>query len=338
MFFVVANAVRFRARHSSVKMPVSAEQKARMAADRAAAREEVARRRALDAEQDAKFAVPPRRVNRPAQQPEPRSRAESQSALDADIEEIRTTPRSTKPKKAPVAASGPDSIPGNPLKCNPDREPTDSGFAQQDRVVHATRGAGTVLGFFGEFVMVQYDNEPHGRHKYTWSKAQRSAIYSVSLCLCDIHVYTRCLIFSNGKDKAVAAKHRTRKAAEEDDDDYTEEPSPSPIRAKPPSKIQPAVPVKAPESYSQNGTDILGIGGGDDNDDGPAEREETDSGFAQWDRVKHTKRGLGRVIGFFGEFVMVQFDDEPHGRHKYTWDQAKKKVSIIGWQPPEEQA
>jgi len=37
------------------------------------------------------------------------------------------------------------------------------------------------------------------------------------------------------------------------------------------------------------------------------------------------------VRGFYGEFVLVQFDDEPHGQHKYTWDQAHKKVSIIGY-------
>jgi len=112
-----------------------------------------------------------------------------------------------------------------------------------------------------------------------------------------------------------------------------EEPSPSPIRAKPASKAS----AKAPETYNQGGNDILGIGGGG-SDDEEMERDETDSGFAQWDRVKHTKRGLGRVIGFFGEFVMVQFDDEPQGRHKYTWDQAKRKVTIIGWEPPNKQA
>lgn len=47
--------------------------------------------------------------------------------------------------------------------------------------------------------------------------------------------------------------------------------------------------------------------------------------------VVHTKRGQGVVRGFYGEFVLVQFDDEPHGQHKYTWDQAHKKVSIIGY-------
>ena len=37
---------------------------------------------------------------------------------------------------------------------DPDREETDSGFAQNDRVHHAKRGVGTVTGFFGEFVCV----------------------------------------------------------------------------------------------------------------------------------------------------------------------------------------
>ena len=59
---------------------------------------------------------------------------------------------------------------------NPDREETDSGFAQNDRVFHEKRGPGTITGFFGEFVMCQFDSEPHGQHKYSHDKARR--------CLC----------------------------------------------------------------------------------------------------------------------------------------------------------
>jgi len=345
--------------------------------------------------------------------PAARSRAESQSALDADIAMIETTPRSNKApraknNKARYTDPGADNIPGNPNACNPDREPTDSGFAQNDRVVHGTRGVGTVLGFFGEFVCVQYDIGPVGQHKYTWPKARKVLDFSskaggppdeapppaenvscaapsgsmkvitaangveicadcmarVALCKCSfstekalpakklkkpverevereeevveitctkkapapLPVARRC---SDAKPIAGRCEECFRKVCICD----KEEPSPSPIRAKPASKAS----AKAPESYNQNGSDILGIGGGND-DDEEMEREETDSGFAQWDRVKHTKRGLGRCIGFFGEFVMIQFDDEPQGRHKYTWDQANRKVSIVGWEPPNKQA
>ena len=118
--------------------------------------------------------------------PAARSRAESQSALDADIELIATTPKSKKQQvrsgaknsKARYNDPGADNIPGNPLACNPDREPTDSGFAQGDRIEHGTRGVGTVLGFFGEFVCVQYDREAGGQHKYTWVKARKCLDFS----------------------------------------------------------------------------------------------------------------------------------------------------------------
>ena len=120
--------------------------------------------------------------------PVARSRAESQSALDADIESIATTPKSSKKVQAVRSGAkntksrysdpGADNIPGDPLACNPDREPTDSGYAQNDRIEHGTRGVGTVLGFFGEFVCVQYDREPNGQHKYTWTKARKVLDFS----------------------------------------------------------------------------------------------------------------------------------------------------------------
>ena len=71
-----------------------------------------------------------------------------------------------------------------------------------------------------------------------------------------------------------------------------EEPSPSPIRAKPTRQA----PKDAPEPYKakkNEGNDILGIGGAG-SDDEELERDETDSGFAQWDRVKHTKAGWAK--------------------------------------------
>jgi len=343
--------------------------------------------------------------------PAARSRAESQSALDADIAMIETTPRSNKApraknNKARYTDPGADNIPGNPNACNPDREPTDSGFAQNDRVVHGTRGVGTVLGFFGEFVCVQYDTGPVGQHKYTWPKARKVLDFStkaggppaeapppaenvsccapssgsmnvitaangveicadcmarVALCKCSFatkeaapkllgdfgdkpelpnHSASEITCTKRGPAQLPTATLAAKPVAGRCEECFRkvcicdkEEPSPSPIRAKPASKAS----TKAPESYNQNGSDILGIGGGDD-DEEDMEREETDSGFAQWDRVKHTKRGLGRCIGFFGEFVMIQFDDEPQGRHKYTWDQAKRKVTIVGWEPPNKQA
>merc|ERR1711865_71128 len=271
-----------------------------------------------------------------------RNRAESQSALDADIRLIETTPRSSKNN---VADTGPDDIPGNPLACNPDREETDSGFAQNDRVEHAKRGVGTVIGFFGEFVKVQYDTGPVGQHKYTHSKARKALVFSSKKGAAPSEAPAppaqndSSAPAVSGSQKIVNGRcsECMRRAdlcsCVFDEEEAEEEPSPSPIRAKPTRQA----PKAAPEPYKakkNEGNDILGIGGAG-SDDEELERDETDSGFAQWDRVKHTKRGLGKVIGFFGEFVMVQYDDEPHGRHKYTWDQAKKKVSIIGWEPPQ---
>jgi len=123
--------------------------------------------------------------SRPARsQPVARSRAESQTALDADIELIATTPKSTKVRsgakntKARYQDPGVGNIPGDPLVCNPDREETDSGFAQGDRIQHGVRGLGTILGFFGEFVCVQYDKEPSGQHKYSHSKARKCLDFS----------------------------------------------------------------------------------------------------------------------------------------------------------------
>ena len=58
-------------------------------------------------------------------------------------------------------------------------------------------------------------------------------------------------------------------------------------------------------------------------------REETDSGFAQGDRVKHDSRGPGVVSGFFGEFVVVHFDSEKDEEFQYDHDDARKKLSFI---------
>ena len=170
---------------------------------------------------------------------------------------------------------------------------------------------------------MQYDSEPQGQHKYTWDKARRVLNFSAA----------RGAAASNQSQAAppsrcpTCMKGRDLCKCEDEDEDEDEEPSLSPVRA---SQSSPKKSFENPSSESY-------LSGCVDGDDEPTEREETDSGFAQWDRVEHTKRGLGRVIGFFGEFVMVQYDDEPHGKHKYSWEQAKKKVSIIGWEPPSSQ-
>ena len=59
------------------------------------------------------------------------------------------------------------------------------------------------------------------------------------------------------------------------------------------------------------------------------DREETDSGFAQGDRVKHDSRGPGVVSGFFGEFVVVHFDSEKDEEFQYDHADARKKLSFI---------
>ena len=59
------------------------------------------------------------------------------------------------------------------------------------------------------------------------------------------------------------------------------------------------------------------------------DREETDSGFAQGDRIKHDSRGPGTVTGFFGEFVVVHFDSEKDEEFQYDHDDARKKLAFI---------
>jgi len=134
-------------------------------------------------------------------------------------------------KKTPEKAEAPSEIGGvDPMKANPDREETDSGFAQNDCVFHAKRGEGTVRGFYGEFVLVQFESEPHGQHKYTHEKARK------------------VLVFSDGSGKPAAdfKPKPKRKASvdegpmmlEPDEDDEKELPSPSPIRDSSPDPQQ----------------------------------------------------------------------------------------------------
>jgi len=186
-------------------------------------------------------------------------------------------PPADPPKRSPPASK---KSPASSPSANPDREETSSGFAQGDRVKHSSRGEGTIAGFYGEFVKVEFDAEPEEVFEYTHDDARAK------------------LSFVGGAAPAVAAKS-----------------SPVPKAASPkaesPKAAAPA--VASPEAEEE--------GEGE-------EREPTDSGFAQNDRVIHAKRGAGKINGFFGEFVLVQYDSEPQGQHKYTHHKARSCLTF----------
>merc|ERR1711865_261235 len=104
--------------------------------------------------------------------------------------------------------------------------------------------------------------------KYAWDKARR------------------CLTFAgaNGQASATPPKNSSAPAPAK---------SKSPAAASPSKSPAEASPAKSPAPIEQPDTFMSGRGGSEDDDDGPAEREETDSGFAQHDLVMHTKRGKG---------------------------------------------
>jgi len=220
---------------------------------------------------------------------------------------------------------------------DPDREETDSGFAQNDRVHHAKRGPGVVTGFFGEYVQVQFDSEPHGQHKYNHKKA-RSA-----LCFPDAAgEYTPPPAAAAGKPKKSKLKkkdrveHATRGAGtiasvdasgevtvKFDSGDAMEYDMADALEKLKLTGTEEEAATGAAAPAAPAGNGIRGTV-----PDRP-DREETDSGFAQGDRIKHDSRGDGTVTGFFGEFVVVHFDSEKDEEFQYNHDDARKKLSFI---------
>ena len=94
-------------------------------------------------------------------------------------------------------------------------------------------------------------------------------------------------------------------------------------------KLAPAKPAAAASPAATQSSPAKGDGEGED----PAEHEEASSGFAKGEKLTHAKRGAGKVIGFFGEFVCVQFEGEPHGQHKYSHQKVQRALTIVGFEP-----
>ena len=218
------------------------------------------------------------------------------------------------------------------------REETDSGFAQGDRIHHDKRGPGEVTGFFGEYVMCQFDSEPHGQHKYTHDKARKA------LCFPDA-------VAKDWKPDPSAAAKKPSGKAKLKKKDRVEHPSRGAGVIK---HVDPAGEVTVAfdngdemEYDMADALEKLKLTGGDGGDAKPAaaaepvgpgikgtkpdrpDREETDSGFAQGDRIKHDSRGPGVVSGFFGEFVVVHFDAEKDEEFQYDHSDARQKLSFI---------
>merc|ERR1711939_1232938 len=57
-------------------------------------------------------------------------------------------------------------------------------------------------------------------------------------------------------------------------------------------------------------------------------REETSSGFAKGDNVVHSSRGKGKITGFYGEYVVCEFDTEPDDEFQYTHEEARSKLTF----------
>jgi len=255
---------------------------------------------------------------------------------------------------APSRALAPPPPPPPPAEDDDEREEVgDTGLAQNDRVSHPKRGLGQVVGFYGEFVCVNFDNEPGGQHKYSYAKCIKTLTRVDGAAPAPPPVAATGVAGFSAGDRVTHSSHGNGtvsgfslgKWVHVDFDDIPDEEFQydrndakkklsksnggevslgaldqdiGRVRAisnaeKPPAPV--SLPPAAP-----------------DDDD---EREEVgDTGLAQNDRVTHPKRGLGTVVGFWGEFVCVAFDNEPGGQHKYSYAKCIKTLTRVDGATP----
>lgn len=255
------------------------------------------------------------------------------------------------------AASAPPPPPSSPpLAAGDDEreEVGDTGLAQNDRVSHPKRGLGQVVGFYGEFVCVAFDNEPGGQHKYSYSKCVKTLTRVDGATPAPKPVAATGVAGFSAGDRVNHSAHGSGtvsgfslgKYVHVDFDDIPDEEFQY-DRSDAKKKLSKRSGEVSMGALEQDIGRVRAISNAEkapvpaaftapapENDDDDEREEVGDTGLAQNDRVMHPKRGLGQVVGFYGEFVCVAFDNEPGGQHKYSYAKCVKTLTRVDGATP----